>query len=207
MPDLQGLGFDTNLATALSERADTAALQKMMNKWRKSLTPQQKVRQAAVAQMTTPKLKSLIAQRLTGAQQSVREQAAKAVVGLKDKEALAFFLIDLEYGVVGSMPPKPLKTGNKDKLFGKSVKFGSPDGPEREGIVIGVNKPKKGEPTLQLLVAGEKAPVEVADDQIVGIGDAKVEQTETWTKQAAPHKFSSREANQGAETVPAEKKD
>lgn len=196
--------FDSNLANALAQRASSPEMQKLMGKWKKTLTPTQKARHAATSTLSLPKLKALISQRMLKAPQRVKEIAATAVTTLTDKESLAYFLIDLEYGIVGSLPPKPVKAGNKDKLFGKSIKFGSPHGPEKEGVVIGVNKPKKGEPTLQLLVAGEKAPVTVSDEQIIAVGEAKVA-TETWTKAAPAHKFNSKSDNLGAETVPEAK--
>ncbi len=200
MPELNGIGFDTNLASALSSRAGAPDLQKLMKKWSKSLTPTQKARFAAASALSVNKLKLLISQRLVNAPQSVKEQAASAVTSLTNKEALAFFLIDLEYGIAGSLPAKPIKVGKLDRLFGKSIKFGSPDGPEREGICLGPESTKKGNVCLKLLVVGEKTPVSINLDQVIAIGEVKVE-TETWTKEAKPHKFTSREANMGAEQV------
>jgi len=197
------LGFSSQMVDAISTR-DDKAINNVRSKWKKSLTTAQRTRFEELSRQSVPDLRKLAGFLTKKAPEGLRGKVSAAIKTINDTDSMRFLMIDLEYGVVGSMPPVPFKVGGTNKLYGRSIKFGSINGPSQEGIVIDtVSVARRGQKPvtkLRVFVQGAKAPIEVALDQVIGIGTVKVEST--MVKQVPEHAFSSRAGNEGEKTVP-----
>jgi hypothetical protein len=201
------IGFADNMASALTARGSQPEMKKMLGQWKKRLTKAQRRRFEDLSKLPLAKLKE-VAKTTLAADKGLYKTVIPSLK-LFDKEALLYFMMDLEYGVIGSMPPEPLKVGAPSKLMGVSIKYGRRTGPVREAIVTAIvpaDKKKKGSQTsMAVFVPAEKVVDAVEVDQIIGIGTATVKIA--MEKEAPAHAFSDPAKNNGRPSVPADPDD
>ena len=194
------LQLSTEMVTALAERAKSPEMVKMRAQWKKSLTKTQKAKLDSYLKLSLPKLKLAATAIAESAPVDLKNGVIAAIAAFTDKDSLAYLTIDLVYGVVGSLPPEPLKVAKKEVLTGRAIKFGSHDGPALEGIVTQGNGVST---TMDVFVPSKLQTFSITKEQFIGLGEMKVETTMT-TEQPA-HKFTTAEHSKFAQSVPEPK--
>lgn len=171
---------------------------KQVKCWQKTLTPSQKKRREALMKKSMDSMNQHAIQLAKAMpNKAFSKNIMSAINSIQNKEALSFFVLDLEYGVIGSMPPVPVKV-KMTKAVGQTVKVGYLDGKPRSGIVVEA----ESKPHFQMKAFDTESKMMFdvdSPEQIIAIGESQVQTT--WVQDNSEHPFHAIASNRSAPTM------